>query len=1016
ALIANLGDYAYSAESGTMWVFNEEFGWQNSNVTNPEDVVPKSMTVPKKDGQIGSIGEETAYAAGDHVHPLNTSTAKPLANSGTGSAGSASTYARSDHVHPEISNMLLNSIGSVQGYGNVITDLSIVDNEIAPQKNSTFVDIDSTQTILGEKTFQNNITATGYKIPNGTDQQLLLADGSNTSLANLVTTNTDQTITGSKIFKNNQLQIQNLNGNPLTVFNYNNNFLEQMLQGEELVLTMNSSQNKLYINYRSSYLTSQFPNVKAPQAFILNAGSSTSYAKLQCGNVHICPTNSSFDDGLRIARTVANTGSSSIHLGCSRTLTTGNVVGQWTIQSPISTYTNNPLGLIIVPASQAGDNTNGLQISSSCTKLTFNGSDILTAKQAADFNSIVSLKSYQHSSVDVTYWQCFATMTVPVSSESYGSTIDIFNTYTNDLFYQLKWNMRRDSSVYNIQFNATQYGTLQTDFMICADTPSPSPITLRFYMKQTSVVYNTQWNINVSNFSSINCRDKFILQENSNEYNITTDTLPTGTQFAKLAIQNKFINNGGIINGILQINSGISFWNQGIRISRSTSGSASGIHLGCDPNSTNGTLQDQWTIITTSTREFRIGVNQQTMNGQGLQISADGNILSFNGVQLSGTGQVNTFDSVIALDNNTWQWLPILQVNFPASGYFSVGFQLQVIGIDYVANVNDTYNQITGQSIQLFTRSQTVQGGTNTEPTGLFSISNEDHYRGYYQTNEEIQALIANAGDYAFSAESMTLWVYNEQYQWVNTNVDTPQEIIPKSTTVPQMDGVSGTIGEETSYAAGDHVHPMNTSTDKPLMNSGTGSAGTAASYARSDHVHPIDSNLMSNSILGVQGEGNAITEIQIYENQLILYKLATFIDTVSTQTITGAKTFTTPITVYEATASDLLTSGGYKSETNFVRTTNAIDETITGNKTFNNSVIAAGYKIPNGTGGQVLLANGESKAISDIVNDSVKKTGEELQVIQGTIRKKDDDEESIDCDYLTRKEITDNYVTVATD
>jgi hypothetical protein len=49
-LIANLGDYAYSAESGTMWVFNEEFGWQNSNVTNPEDVVPKSTTIPKKDG------------------------------------------------------------------------------------------------------------------------------------------------------------------------------------------------------------------------------------------------------------------------------------------------------------------------------------------------------------------------------------------------------------------------------------------------------------------------------------------------------------------------------------------------------------------------------------------------------------------------------------------------------------------------------------------------------------------------------------------------------------------------------------------------------------------------------------------------------------------------------------------------------------------------------------------------------------------------------------------------------
>ncbi|KAA6378791.1 MAG: hypothetical protein EZS28_025683 [Streblomastix strix] len=49
-------------------------------------------------------------------------------------------------------------------------------------------------------------------------------------------------------------------------------------------------------------------------------------------------------------------------------------------------------------------------------------------------------------------------------------------------------------------------------------------------------------------------------------------------------------------------------------------------------------------------------------------------------------------------------------------------------------------------------------------------------------------------------------------------------------------------------------------------------------------------------------------------------------------------------------------------------------------------------------------------------VSNAVQKTGQELQVIEGTIRKKDDDEESIAGDYLTRKEINDNYVTIATD
>ncbi|KAA6360724.1 MAG: hypothetical protein EZS28_043749, partial [Streblomastix strix] len=290
-----------------------------------------------------------------------------------------------------------------------------------------------------------------------------------------------------------------------------------------------------------------------------------------------------------------------------------------------------------------------------------------------------------------------------------------------------------------------------------------------------------------------------------------------------------------------------------------------------------------------------------------------------------------------------------------------------------------------------------------------------------YFTNEIEQALIANAEDYAFSAESMTLWVYNEQYQWVNTNVDNPSEVIPKSSTIPKKDGQMGEIGEETTYAAGDHIHPMNTSTAKPLMNSSDGSAGSAATYARSDHVHPIDSNLMLNSILGVQGEGNAITDIQVYENQLVLYKLATFIDTVSTQTITGAKTFTTPISIYEATPSDLLTSGGYKSETNFVRTTNAVDETITGTKTFNNNVIAAGFKTPSGTDQQLLLANGSTKPLSELsVNDSnyVKKTGQTVQVIDGKIRKgiEEDQEESEDSDneyFLTYGQMRGQFVTL---
>ncbi|KAA6326855.1 MAG: hypothetical protein EZS28_053895 [Streblomastix strix] len=72
--------------------------------------------------------------------------------------------------------------------------------------------------------------------------------------------------------------------------------------------------------------------------------------------------------------------------------------------------------------------------------------------------------------------------------------------------------------------------------------------------------------------------------------------------------------------------------NEGIRISRSTASNYSGIYLGCNPNSTGGTLTDQWSIVNTPTGELRIGVNIQLgQDNAGLMISADGNTLTFNG-------------------------------------------------------------------------------------------------------------------------------------------------------------------------------------------------------------------------------------------------------------------------------------------------------------------------------------------------------------------------------------------------
>ncbi|KAA6359071.1 MAG: hypothetical protein EZS28_045402, partial [Streblomastix strix] len=263
-------------------------------------------------------------------------------------------------------------------------------------------------------------------------------------------------------------------------------------------------------------------------------------------------------------------------------------------------------------------------------------------KAISDFNTSVVPRAYQIDPADGIYWMCFAILNISnfTSNGSYGCTMDINTTYVNDLFYQIKWNLRIQNG-YNRRFEATQLGQVQTDFMICSDTPETSLI-LRFYMKVFTNSSYILYNINLSQFTGSIVRDNFVLQDNINQYNITTDTLPTGSLFTSKAIQNQFINNGGVINGITQINPNTANYSQGLRISRSAAGC--GIYLGTD-SQINGTTQNQWQIVSQPSNfdqnplGLTIGLsNESGAANRGLRISADGNTLSFNGSVIAGTG------------------------------------------------------------------------------------------------------------------------------------------------------------------------------------------------------------------------------------------------------------------------------------------------------------------------------------------------------------------------------------------
>lgn len=71
ALEATPNDFAYSAESGTKWVYDEVSGWQDTGTPVPDQLTPASDATPLMNGE-ASAGQSNDYARGDHRHPTDT--------------------------------------------------------------------------------------------------------------------------------------------------------------------------------------------------------------------------------------------------------------------------------------------------------------------------------------------------------------------------------------------------------------------------------------------------------------------------------------------------------------------------------------------------------------------------------------------------------------------------------------------------------------------------------------------------------------------------------------------------------------------------------------------------------------------------------------------------------------------------------------------------------------------------------------------------------------------------------
>ncbi|KAA6362245.1 MAG: hypothetical protein EZS28_042228, partial [Streblomastix strix] len=300
-----------------------------------------SDVLPSKDTSVGTIGSASSYARSDRQHPIQTVDTIPVSDSANGSYGTVDSYARNDHSHPS----------------NVQTNASIVPIVNGVRNNGTSAYYSGHDHIHPKQlTYDGNVTATKFIKSGETSNDILLVDGTTKKsvLAN--------TRSGFSKLKFNQRWSNNTG-----ISTYQYKFISSLTTGF----------NGAWIIYFDIALPTGYSVIY--QLFL------NSY-----GNMQINPSlRAGYDDGLRIARTIENTGSSSIELGCSRTSNSGAIQGQWVIHTPSSTATQAPQSFIIAVATQAAEDvTRGLQISIDGNTLKFNNNVLVDAETNQTINGI----------------------------------------------------------------------------------------------------------------------------------------------------------------------------------------------------------------------------------------------------------------------------------------------------------------------------------------------------------------------------------------------------------------------------------------------------------------------------------------------------------------------------------------------------------------------------------------------------------------------------------------------------
>ncbi|KAA6391659.1 MAG: hypothetical protein EZS28_012812 [Streblomastix strix] len=93
-------------------------------------------------------------------------------------------------------------------------------------------------------------------------------------------------------------------------------------------------------------------------------------------------------------------------------------------------------------------------------------------------------------------------------------------------------------------------------------------------------------------------------------------------------------------------------------------------------------------------------------------------------------------------------------------------------------------------------------------------------------------------GDFAFSAESGTVQIYDQN--WYDSGDIVPYQVTPASVATPLADSGTEVAGTSNEYSRGFHKHPLQVSKSLQGKSTSVGNICSPNTYVRSDHQHPI--------------------------------------------------------------------------------------------------------------------------------------------------------------------------------